>query len=221
MKMDTVSDSKGMNVFFDIYNGTRRAVYRVQNILCRNEKPIVFFGDSITDRCDLKKYYPGLNVRNRGISGNTVIDLINRFDLSVKQADPSMIVLLIGINDLMNLNRTPEETAGNYDRLLYMITQECPDVPLYCQSVYPGYDAEKNRQNKGLIFPLKDKAEDIVQLNAYIKELCQKYNCTYIDVHSHLKMEDNTLNPEYSYDGCHPNDKGYKVAAAVVSPYIR
>ena len=220
MKMDTVNETKSIDRFFDVYNALKRASFRIENAAKKKSRPVVFFGDSITDICKLSQYYPGINAVNRGISGNTTIDLLNRFDLSVKDANPSRIILLIGINDMMNVGRSPEETAENYDRLLFKIRQNCPDVPVVCESVYPGYDAEPNEHNNNRVFPLKDKAEDIVRLNEYIKKLSEKYGCTYADVHSHLKMEDNTMNPAYSYDGCHPNAEGFAVVSKVMRPYV-
>ena len=49
-----------------------------------------------------------------------------------------------------------------------------------------------------------------MELNGYIKKLCEKHGCTYVDVHSCLKQEDNTMDHSCSFDGCHPNDEGYR-----------
>ena len=38
----------------------------------------VFFGDSITELCDLEAYYPNINSCNRGISGDTTEGMLNR-----------------------------------------------------------------------------------------------------------------------------------------------
>ena len=177
---------------------------------------MVFFGDSITDRCDLKTYYPDIYALNRGISGNTCSDLYHRLDVSVCEARPSKIVLLAGINDMMNLERSAEETARRYEILLRALREKCPDVPLICQSVYPGYDAEKNKKNRGLIFPIKALTPDIIRLNERIRELCGTYGAVYVDVFSRLQRSDGTMDPAYSDDGCHPNDAGYRIAAEVL-----
>lgn len=220
MKMDTKSESKIMDIFFEFYNSKKTKSYRRENKKLKNQS-IVFFGDSITDRCELAKFYPGINALNRGISGNTTVDLLNRIQVSVFDANPSMIVLLIGINDMMNVHRTAKETAVHYEEILKLLREKYKDIPIVCQSVYPGYDAEKNNVNKGIIFPLKYLANEIIELNGYIKELCEKYHCTYADIHLHLKEDDNTMNPAYSDDGCHPNEEGYKVISKVLKDYLR
>ena len=58
------------------------------------------------------------------------------------------------------------------------------------------------------------------ELNGYIKKLCEKHGCTYVDVHSCLKQEDNTMDHSCSFDGCHPNDEGYRRISAVLRPYL-
>lgn len=45
---------------------------------------------------------PHLNIRviNRGVSGNTALDLANRWDADVLQLQPDWLVVMIGINDV-------------------------------------------------------------------------------------------------------------------------
>ena len=219
MKMETKNEMKLLDLLLKIYNAKKRRQYRNENARM-TDSPVVFFGDSITDKCDFNKFFPGVNALNRGISGNTVSDLINRIEVSVCNANPSKIILLIGINDMMNVKRSARETAKRCDKLLRMMREKCPAVPILCQSVYPGYDAEKNKKNKGLVFPLRHLASEIVELNLYIQDFCRKYGCIYIDVHSHLKEEDNTMVPSYSDDGCHPNEAGYQVMSKVITEYL-
>lgn len=218
-KMETKNPTALLDLFFEIYNRRKRKRFKKENAGIKGN-PIVFFGDSITDQCKLEKFYPGKNVVNRGISGNTVTDLINRIDVSVCDAHPSKIILLVGINDMMNVKKTPGETAECYEKLLGQLRNKCGNIPIICQSVYPGYDAVKNKKNKGMIFPLAGLATDILELNKQIRKLCKKYGCTYVDVHSKLKLEDNTMMPAYSYDGCHPNEAGYQVVSECIVKYL-
>lgn len=218
-KMETKNTMAVLDLYFEFYNRRKRKKFKKENTNIKGN-PIVFFGDSITDLCDLGKFYPGKNVVNRGISGNTVTDLINRIDVSVCDAHPSKIVLLIGINDMMNVKKTPGETAACYENLLKQLKDKCGNIPIICQSVYPGYDPEKNKKNKGIIYPLAGLASDIIELNEQIQKFCEKYGCTYADVHAKLKLEDNTMNPAYSDDGCHPNATGYQIISECVSEYL-
>ena len=218
-KMETKNSTVLLDFYFEIFNRKKRKKFKKENANIQGN-PIVFFGDSITDRCDLEKFYPGKNAINRGISGNTVTDLINRIDVSVCGAHPSKVILLVGINDMMNVKKTPQETAECYEMLLMRLINKCGNIPIICQSIYPGYDAAKNKKNKGMIFPLGGLAQNIVDLNGQIREMCKKYECTYVDVHSELRLENNTMRPTYSDDGCHPNESGYRVVSKCLMKYL-
>ena len=60
---------------------------------------VVFVGDSITEGGLWSEWLPGVDVINRGISGNTTQDILDRMPhiVSVK---PDKLFLMIGVNDL-------------------------------------------------------------------------------------------------------------------------
>lgn len=62
-------------------------------------KPIVFLGDSITEKIDWKELFSKNNILNRGIGSDTISGLINRTD-SIVKLKPSKVFLMIGINDI-------------------------------------------------------------------------------------------------------------------------
>ena len=102
-----------------------------------NQK-IIFAGDSITD-CDgyvsyissiLWAEHPEwkINVINRGISGNTSRDLLNRYERDVLEHSPDIVSIMIGINDVWR--RFDDPLAAEHlssqeykDNLTKMITQ--------------------------------------------------------------------------------------------------
>lgn len=57
----------------------------------------------------------------------------------------------------------------------------------------------------------------ILSLNAHIKEICGEKGLKYIDYHSKMCQPDGrTLIYELSYDGIHPNAKGYEIMANIL-----
>ena len=88
-----------------------------ENPTC-TKRQIVFLGDSITDLCELDNYYSevGLELYNRGISGDTTINLKSRLDISAFDIEPSIIILMIGTNDV-NLGRTTNAIMETYDSI--------------------------------------------------------------------------------------------------------
>ena len=56
-------------------------------------------------------------------------------------------------------------------------------------------------------------AGKIDSLNGMIKNYADKNGIIYLDYYSPMVNEHKGLNAEYTYDGVHPNKKGYKVMA--------
>ena len=61
---------------------------------------VVFLGDSITDGWDLAKYFPGKPYVNRGISGQTTMQMLVRMHPDVIHLRPAAFILLAGTNDI-------------------------------------------------------------------------------------------------------------------------
>ncbi len=209
--------SKIRELYFKWYNFKKHLRYAKENRHAQPD-PVVFFGDSITDYCDLSVYYPGIYALNRGISGNHVHELTARVKQSVFDVKPRKIILLIGINDMLNWDRTPEEIARRYETLLQTLIAGKGEAELICQSVYPGWEGDPEKV-KGRIFPMAHLAEPIRELNRLIRGLCEKYGLVYADVYSVLADENGIMKHEYSLDGCHPSPEGYKVISEYLRPY--
>ena len=88
---------------------------------------MVFVGDSITDFCDLDKFYPGLDAVNRGIAGDVTYGVLRRMEESVYALAPELVVLLIGINDIARAH-LPETTLENIREIISAIRVNCPDT---------------------------------------------------------------------------------------------
>ena len=75
----------------------------------------VFFGDSLTELCDLDKYYPEIkNKINSGICGITSDMLLHFIDEGVLKFYPSQVVIMVGTNDLGDtIGASPRDIALN------------------------------------------------------------------------------------------------------------
>ncbi len=49
---------------------------------------VIFLGDSITEMCNLDKYYPTLGAVNRGISGDSTQGMLDRLESNVISISP-------------------------------------------------------------------------------------------------------------------------------------
>lgn len=85
-----------------LYNNTYKDKSRLfERYLIMNEyiNPIVFLGDSITEKIDWRELFSYPNIVNRGIGSDTITGVNNRID-SIVKLRPSKVFLMIGINDI-------------------------------------------------------------------------------------------------------------------------
>lgn len=176
----------------------------------------VFFGDSITELCDLEKYYPYVNTCNRGISGDTTEGMLNRVESNVLAISPSNVVLLGGTNDI-GKNVALQDIVNNIEQIIQRIQLSIPSCNIYIQSVYP-----INPKKKSKLYNKCGSRTNIAidDLNILLNDLCAQYGCVYIDVNSQLKDKDGNLKKQYTFDGLHLTKKGYKVASKIIAPYL-
>lgn len=165
---------------------------------------IVFLGDSITAGYRLGYHYRGfdLEVYNRGISGDTTNWLLARLQISLIDIAPSKIVLMIGTNDI-NLGKSVEEIAQNYQSILQLISSTLPDAEVWCVSIIP--------QNNKYSAQAQENNERIQETNRQIEHLASAYDYQYVNLYDEMIDKDGLLKRSYSTDGLHLNFWGYCV----------
>ena len=165
----------------------------------------VFFGDSITDYCDLEVYYPGLNAVNMGISGDTTGGMLERIERSVYSQEPDVVVFLGGVNDILS-GYDDSATVANIRAILEGVRANLPKAEVLVQSIYPVSE-----------YAGSDFNSHIRAVNDEIKNMAKELGCRYVDVYSAMATAEGRLDGRYSYDGLHPNEEGYAVACPIVA----
>lgn len=165
----------------------------------------VITGDSITEIFNMELFdeyigNSGKLVYNRGISGDTSNRFLERFDSNVLALKPSNLVILIGTNDL-SLISDADYVCSNIEKAVDKAIALNNEMNIIIQSVYP------------VTYRNKKKNKSIISLNEMIKILCSEKGITYLDVYSSLLDDKGGLNQQYTYDGLHPNARGFEVAA--------
>ena len=181
--------------------------------LAKNQ--IVFIGDSITDLYHLDDYYQDLPLKtyNRGIGGDVTGCLVNRLKTSLYDLQPSKVVLMIGINDI-NGGVSKETILENYQNILKGINTNLPTTKLFVMSILPINDLLSGAVDV-------DKSNEmVIDINSKIKDRVVSYPYEYLDLFSLVKDENNKLKKEYSDDGIHLNDEGFKVWTNLVKPSL-
>lgn len=182
------------------------------------DENIVFVGDSLTELYDLNKYYNDYHIVNSGVGGNSTRDVLDNLEKRVYQYNPSKVFLLIGTND-MAYQYPKEEIYTNIVKIVNEIKKNRPYAKIYVQSIYPinnSYDPKIRR--KSVTYR---KNEIVNYINDKLKEKYKNTDVIYVDVNKKLLDEDNLLNIDYTVDGVHISDEGYKKITSVLLPYIK
>jgi lysophospholipase L1-like esterase len=162
-------------------------------------------GNSITEGWkDLRpEYFAGRPYICRGISGQTTPQMLVRFRADVISLKPEVVLILAGINDIAG-NTGPSTLEMIEDNLTSMSElAKANNIKVILCSVLPAYDFPWNPG----VFP----TEKIIQLNKWIKEYAVSNGFSYLDYYSSMLDERKGLKAEFSEDGVHPNQSGYKV----------
>ena len=186
----------------------------------KDEKRVVFMGDSITDFWKLATYFPSKPYINRGISGQTTPQMLIRFRPDVIALKPQVVVILAGTNDIAG-NTGPMSVETIEANLASMFElARANNIRVVAASVLPVSDYAKNREGKPITQTTRRPPEKIRALNEWIKKYAAENGLTYLDYFSATADEKGFLKEELSNDGLHPNEKGYVVMQPLVEQAI-
>jgi len=181
----------------------------------RNEKRVVFLGNSITEGWITKhpEFFANNSYINRGISGQTTPQMLVRFRADVVKLHPKVVVILGGTNDIAG-NTGPSTIEMIEDNLASMTEIALANnIKVVLCSVLPVYDYP---WKKGL-----QPAEKIIALNTWIKDYCARKRIIYADYFSAMVDERHGLKAALTYDGVHPNPEGYQIMEPLVQKAIQ
>ncbi|GAB4322983.1 MAG: SGNH/GDSL hydrolase family protein [Bacteroidales bacterium] len=181
--------------------------------LPHREGEIVFLGNSITQGFRVQEFFPELNIINRGVWGDRTDDILERLN-EVVTGKPKAVFIMAGINDLLR-GATVEQTSSNLDKIIRQVRLKAPGAKIIVQSVLP---VEGKISVRYLDDP--DRANDLVRkYNERIQQLCDLQQVRFVDLYPRFEA-DGSLDPAYSWDGIHPNGKGYLVWLKQISPIL-
>lgn len=199
-----------LSVSADSYYDRKVSLFELLPI---EKNDIVFVGNSITDGAELQELFGINNVKNRGITSDVISGVDKRIATTLKN-HPQKVFLLIGANDISH-NLTADQIAAKYEALVKKMISLSPDTKFYLQGIMPiNNDFKRYKTMYG-------KEKVIKALNEKIKEIAQKYNCTYISLTEALEdPKTGKLKREFTNDGLHLTGAGYKAWTKVLLPYV-
>ena len=170
---------------------------------------VVFFGDSITDAWRLNEYFTGRDFVNRGISGQTTLQMVGRFLQDVVSLKPKAVLILAGTNDIAQGIRV----SAIEDNLTEMgeLAKASGIQPVFA-SVLPVSDYHKDVDARFEVTKTRPPGT-IRQINTWLQEYCRKEGFTYVDYFAAMADGNGFMPADMADDGLHPNSKGYRVMA--------
>jgi lysophospholipase L1-like esterase len=195
----------------------------------RKDARILFQGDSITDGSRGRSADPnhilghgyafliaarngaafpelGLDFMNRGISGNTVLDLENRWQRDTIDLKPDVLSVLIGVNDNQR-NVDLEQYERVYSKLIDDVKAANPAIKLILCEPF-GLPAGKKKEN------WEAWAESLGKRRAIVERLAKKHGAAFVKFQTAFDEAVKRAPAEYwIWDGVHPTYRGHQIMA--------
>jgi lysophospholipase L1-like esterase len=170
--------------------------------LPKAQTDVLFVGDSITDLGLWYEWFPKISTINRGISGNTSAQVIERLDTLA--AGAKAVFLLIGTNDL-TLGVAEDQIVANVEKIVAFLVSDFPGATIVIQSVMPRSAKWKKR---------------LESLNVRYQKVASEHGVDYLDLWPVLADASGTLPKAISLDALHLNGPGYQKWVDEISPIV-
>jgi lysophospholipase L1-like esterase len=158
---------------------------------------IVLIGDSITEGFTVTQYFSGDRILNAGVSGDSTVECLERLSANWFKNDPKRVYICIGTNDLAR-ERSDKEILGNIRTIVERIREFAPGISVILTSLFP------TREN-----PPRPN-ERIRGFNTGLKLLSAELGAGFFDLHQHFSDENGDLKKEFTEDGLHLTEAGYR-----------
>ena len=183
----------------------------------------VFAGSSLMEMFPINKlleeHNDSMTVYIRGIGGFVSRELLEVIDVCAIDLKPSKIFIIIGTNDLSDSRIPISELMENYDKIISEIEARLPETVIYLMAYYPvNYEAADENMKECLKIRNNEK---IRIANVEVKKLAERHSQRYININKNLMDEQCRLKAEYTIEGLHINEDGYRAIYDDIMAYVK
>ena len=178
----------------------------------------VMVGDSITHywedigkqimNAHFTKYHP-LNLGFAGDYTQNILFVIKNTSI-FSRIDPKLVTLLIGVNNLGGHQSNVKGTAEGIRHCLLAIREKAPNATILLFGIFP-VGHKPDAPARALI----------AATNEIIKGFADNKTVFYEDIGPKFLTPAGVLEREIMIDFLHPTDKGYKIWAKAIKPYVK
>lgn len=172
----------------------------------------LFIGDSITEGFDLDRHLKTDSLVNMGISGDMTSGILKRLNL-VEKLQPKKIFIMVGINDI-RMKIPIERIQTQYAEIIQSLKLSCPKSEIYVQSVLPARGIDGTDMTNQIV------GKSVRELNDFLEQKCIELNVYYVRLYPLFEDPKDFLNSEFTYDGIHLNDEGYRFWSDQIASFL-
>lgn len=158
----------------------------------------------------LARTHPDWRVWNRGVNGERTDQIRARFARDVVAAQPDLVVIVAGVNDVYQGRRAPD-IERELEALYELARGASPrGIPVVAGSIiaYNTAGADENARMR--------------VVNDWIRDYAARHaNVTFCDTRAAVAAPDNPDRLVSSPDDLHPSPDGYRLMALALEPAIR
>lgn len=163
-----------------------------------------------------------IKLENKGVAGNTTVNLLSRLDKDVLSETPGLVILMVGTNDMLNSRKfvSYDDYQSNLSKIVKRIKKKGAQVVLMSPP----------RVDSIYLFMRHDKAlftdtpnVKLQKANKIIEQVAQNNQAFYVDNYGVFKAKHLPIHNEDAYirnqknsnskDGVHLKPIGYKLIA--------
>lgn len=168
---------------------------------------VMLIGDSITAGFDTQAHFPDGRVINKGVSGDSTNECLERVCAEWFRTPPEAVFVCIGTNDFAR-DRSDEYILGNIRRIVEKIRGFAGGQEIFCTSIFPTRRNDVRPNGR------------ITRFNAQLKQLSEDLGCHFFDLHPHFTDEEGMLRQEFTEDGLHLTAAAYDLWSRLLSALL-
>lgn len=169
-------------------------------------------------------------VLNKGVPNNNVSNLLNRIKRSVLRHHPSLVIIMIGTNDMVNPPKTVSYSTyeENLNKLVDHIKNSGADVLLLSLPHVDTVDLFKRHRRKKYPIPPNERIDSA---NVIIRKISKHQHCMFVDIYSIFRAHHSPNRTASSLirneknagakDGVHPTPQGYRIIAENIASFLK
>lgn len=178
-----------------------------KNDLFNEVKDITLIGNSLFDNWKIEKLNNN-SVANLGIAGISTKQYQEYIlDENKIKYIANKTLIMTGTNDIIDESLNFETILNNINKLIESLLKINKDTKIYFIEI------------PSIAFRMDRNKEEIFKLNEYLKNNLEK-RVKYIEVNKYMTDDFKNLKLEYTYDGLHFNEEGYKILKKILEREI-